>query len=181
MIRWIETVRWFWRTATSLACLSSTPMSTSSPFTLSTTGRWRRWLFKMHRVWGWNHLHQVPHPSFHHQVHLPLTEFAPFFRGQQVEDAPPLDLAQVISLNFTPIFERLYKQFVFFFYQIGAFGLQTFGGVYDDFKQSGVGSLEIDSISLYWAFLVNNPICTFEEIVLTKVWLETGVVLSHCK
>jgi len=60
------------------------------------------------------------------EVHLPLTEFAPFFRGQQVEDAPPLDLAQ-----------------------IGAFGLQTFGGVYDDFKQSGVGSLEIDSISLY--------------------------------
>jgi len=60
------------------------------------------------------------------EVHLPLTEFAPFFRGQQVEDAPPLDLTK-----------------------IGAFGLQTFGGVYDDFKQSGVGSLEIDSVSLY--------------------------------
>jgi len=60
------------------------------------------------------------------EVHLPLTEFAAFFRGQQVEDAPPLDLTK-----------------------IGAFGLQTFGGVYDDFKQSGVGTLEIDSISLY--------------------------------
>jgi len=60
------------------------------------------------------------------EVHLPLTEFAAFFRGQQVEDAPPLDLTK-----------------------IGAFGLQTFGGVYDDFKQSGVGSLEIDSISLF--------------------------------
>jgi len=60
------------------------------------------------------------------EVHLPLTEFAAFFRGQQVEDAPPLDLNK-----------------------IGAFGLQTFGGVYDDFKQSGVGSLEIDSISLF--------------------------------
>lgn len=60
------------------------------------------------------------------EVDLPLTEFAAFFRGQEVEDAPPLDLAK-----------------------IGAFGLQTFGGVYDDFKQSGVGSLEIDSISLY--------------------------------
>merc|ERR1711872_584316 len=60
------------------------------------------------------------------EVHLSLTEFAAFFRGQQVEDAPPLDLTK-----------------------IGAFGLQTFGGVYDDFKQSGVGTLEIDSISLY--------------------------------
>jgi len=60
------------------------------------------------------------------EVHLPLTEFAAFFRGQQVEDAPPLDLTK-----------------------IGAFGLQTFGGVYDDFKQSGVGTLEIDSVSLY--------------------------------
>merc|ERR1711990_1311836 len=60
------------------------------------------------------------------EVHLPLTEFAAFFRGQQVEDAPPLDLTK-----------------------IGAFGLQTFGGVYDDFKQSGVGTLEINSISLY--------------------------------
>merc|ERR1719370_1872695 len=29
-------------TATSLACPSSTPMSTSSPFAPSTTGRWRR-------------------------------------------------------------------------------------------------------------------------------------------
>jgi len=60
------------------------------------------------------------------EVHLPLTEFAAFFRGQQVEDAPPLDLTK-----------------------IGAFGLQTFGGVYDDFKQSSVGTLEIDSVSLY--------------------------------
>jgi len=60
------------------------------------------------------------------EVHLPLTEFAAFFRGQQVEDAPQLDLTK-----------------------IGAFGLQTFGGVYDNFKQSGAGALEIDSISLY--------------------------------
>merc|ERR1712032_1307451 len=60
------------------------------------------------------------------EVHLPLTEFAAFFRGQQVEDAPPVDLTK-----------------------IGAFGLQTIGGVYDEFKQSGVGTLEIDSISLY--------------------------------
>merc|ERR1712172_152245 len=31
--------------------------------------------------------------------------------------------------------------------KFGAFGLQTFGGVYDEFKQSGVGTLEIDSVS----------------------------------
>ena len=40
-------------------------------------------------------------------------------------DAPPLDLAKV-----------------------GIFGLQTFGGVYDEFKQAGVGALEIDFIAL---------------------------------
>ena len=33
------------------------------------------------------------------QVHLPLTEFAAFFRGQQVEDAPPLDLTKVIVFD----------------------------------------------------------------------------------
>merc|ERR1719370_1190914 len=71
------------------------------------------------------HLHSLNNGEME-EVHLPLTEFAAFFRGQQVEDAPPLDLNK-----------------------IGAFGLQTFGGVYDDFKQSGVGSLEINSISLF--------------------------------
>ena len=50
-----------------------------------------------------------------------------YYRGSIVEDAPPLDLEK-----------------------IGTFGLQTFGGVYDEFKQSGVGSLEIDLIALYW-------------------------------
>ena len=48
-----------------------------------------------------------------------------YFRGSVVEDAPPLDLAKV-----------------------GVFGLQTFGGVYDEFKQAGVGALEIDFIAL---------------------------------
>merc|ERR1711971_1297663 len=71
------------------------------------------------------HLHSLNNRQME-EVHLPLTEFAAFYRGQQVEDAPPIDLTK-----------------------IGAFGLQTFGGVYDEFKQSGVGSLEIDSISLY--------------------------------
>ena len=59
-------------------------------------------------------------------VELPFSEFKAFFRGREIEDAPPLDLAKT-----------------------GAFGLQTFGGVYDNFKQQGTGSLEIDSISFY--------------------------------
>ena len=48
-----------------------------------------------------------------------------YYRGSLVEDAPPLDLAKV-----------------------GIFGLQTFGGVYDEFKQAGVGALELDYIAL---------------------------------
>merc|ERR1711971_1459479 len=69
------------------------------------------------------HLHSINNGEME-EVHLPLTEFAAFYRGHQVENAPPLDLTK-----------------------IGAFGLQTFGGVYDEFKQSGVGTLEIDSVS----------------------------------
>ena len=56
----------------------------------------------------------------------PIKYFQAYYRGSIVEDAPPLDLEN-----------------------IGTFGLQTFGGVYDEFKQSGVGSLEIDLIALY--------------------------------
>ena len=54
--------------------------------------------------------------------------FQAYYRGSIVEDAPPLDLEK-----------------------IGTFGLQTFGGVYDEFKQSsvGVGNLEIDVMALY--------------------------------
>jgi len=59
-------------------------------------------------------------------VRLPFTQFRALYRGQEVEDAPPLDLQK-----------------------IGAVGLQAFGGVYDQFKQSGVGSLELDYIALY--------------------------------
>ena len=58
---------------------------------------------------------------------LEIEYFQAYYRGSIVEDAPPLDLEK-----------------------IGTFGLQTFGGVYDEFKQSGVGSLEIDLIALYW-------------------------------
>ena len=91
------------------------------------------------------------HHHHHHcrQVHLPLTEFAAFFRGQQVEDAPPLDLTKVTKFLFMAVIESTCFHKHIFYSQIGAFGLQTFGGVYDNFKQSGAGALEIDSISLY--------------------------------
>ena len=45
------------------------------------------------------HLYKNTNDNFD-QVHLPLTEFAAFFRGQQVEDAPPLDLTKVIKRGF---------------------------------------------------------------------------------
>ena len=60
------------------------------------------------------------------RINIPLSEFQAYYRGALVPDAPPLQLEK-----------------------IGTFGLQTFGGVYDEFKQSGVGSLEIDFIAMY--------------------------------
>lgn len=60
------------------------------------------------------------------RVSIPFSDFKAYYRGAVVLDAPPLDLGK-----------------------IGIFGLQTFGGVYDEFKQTGVGSLEMDFISVY--------------------------------
>ena len=60
------------------------------------------------------------------RISIPFSAFKAYYRGAVVPDAPPLDLRK-----------------------IGIFGLQTFGGVYDDYKQTGVGSLEIDFISVY--------------------------------
>ena len=54
-------------------------------------------------------------------VTLPLKEFKPFWRGKPVDDAAPLDTSNVTS-----------------------FGIQYFGGVYEDSKQSGPATLEID-------------------------------------
>ena len=59
-------------------------------------------------------------------IKLPFADFKAYYRGQEVTSAPPMDLRK-----------------------IGAFGLQTIGGAYEEFKQFGVGSLEIDFISLY--------------------------------
>ena len=59
-------------------------------------------------------------------IRRPFSEFKAFYRGQEIPDAPKMDLKK-----------------------IGAFGLQTFGGVYDQFKQKGGGSLEIDFVAFY--------------------------------
>ncbi|KAL5262452.1 hypothetical protein ACHWQZ_G007996 [Mnemiopsis leidyi] len=59
-------------------------------------------------------------------VDLPFSQFKAYKWGKELPDAPPLDLEK-----------------------IGSFGLQTFGGVYDDYKQQGTGSLEVDFVSFY--------------------------------
>ena len=59
-------------------------------------------------------------------VELPFSNFRAFKWGKEVEDAPPFDLVKT-----------------------GTFGFQTFGGVYDHYKQQGTGSLEIDFVSFY--------------------------------
>ena len=57
-------------------------------------------------------------------VSLPFDSFAFYYRGALVPDAPLLDPSDVTQL-----------------------GLQVFGGVYSDFKQSGASALELDWIT----------------------------------
>lgn len=57
-------------------------------------------------------------------VSLTFDSFAFYYRGSLVPDAPPLDPSDVSQ-----------------------FGLQIYGGVYSDFKQSGASALEIDWIT----------------------------------
>ena len=59
-------------------------------------------------------------------IRVKFSDFQASYRGALVLDAPPLQLEKIET-----------------------FGLQTFGGVYDEYKQSGVGSLEIDFIAMY--------------------------------
>jgi hypothetical protein len=54
---------------------------------------------------------------------LPLSDFKPYWRGQQLPDAEPLDTTSITSV-----------------------GIQFYGGVYEEGKQSGPSTLEIDWI-----------------------------------
>ncbi|XP_044596581.1 uncharacterized protein LOC123273266 [Cotesia glomerata] len=56
-------------------------------------------------------------------ISLPLKNFKPYYRGQEVLNGTPLDTANITT-----------------------FGLQVFGGVYSPFKQHGVSALEIETI-----------------------------------
>ncbi len=58
------------------------------------------------------------------EIQLKLRDFKPFYRGREVEDADPLNTSNITS-----------------------FGIQIFGGVYSEFKQSGVFALIIEEIS----------------------------------
>ena len=58
-------------------------------------------------------------------LHLPFEDFHEDFRGKVPPDEIPLNLAKIKSI-----------------------GLQGFGGVYDDFKQNGPCTLEIDYIKV---------------------------------
>lgn len=57
------------------------------------------------------------------EVKLPLNQFKPYYRGKLVPNQPELNIKNITT-----------------------FGLQVAGGVYNDFKQSGVSSLEINNI-----------------------------------
>ncbi|XP_059470152.1 uncharacterized protein LOC132193467 [Neocloeon triangulifer] len=62
-------------------------------------------------------------PNEFEEIDLPLSEFVAYYRGKPVADADPLDLSQITAV-----------------------GLQVYGGVYSEQKQSGPGSMEIDWI-----------------------------------
>jgi len=58
-------------------------------------------------------------------LEFPLTEFLPYIRGKLQNDSEPLDTSDITS-----------------------FGIQLYGGVYEDVKQSGPATLEIDWIKV---------------------------------
>jgi hypothetical protein len=69
-------------------------------------------------------------PSYEHfftatqefqELNFPLNEFKPYWRGQPLQNAEPLDSTNITS-----------------------FGFQLYGGVYEEHKQSGPATLEID-------------------------------------
>ena len=55
------------------------------------------------------------------ELNFPLNEFKPYWRGQPLQNAEPLDSTNITS-----------------------FGFQLYGGVYEEHKQSGPATLEID-------------------------------------
>eukprot|EP00729_Bicosta_minor_P010529 gene10529-21840_t len=64
--------------------------------------------------------------SYDQRVVLLFEQFTAIYRGAPVPDAPPLDLTSVVS-----------------------FGLQAYGGVYNNTQQSGAGAMELDTIALF--------------------------------
>lgn len=58
---------------------------------------------------------------------MPISEFKPYYRGKIIDNGPTLNVRNITN-----------------------FGIQVAGGVYDDFKQSGLSSLVFDHI---WAVM----------------------------
>lgn len=82
-----------------------------------------------------NNLNDEPNPTFEQKfkvntdsdtiVKLPISQFYPYYRGKIILDGPTLNVKNITS-----------------------FGIQVAGGVYENFKQSGLSSLVVDQI---WA------------------------------
>jgi len=63
-------------------------------------------------------------------VKMPLSQFKPYYRGKIIVDGPVLNVRNITS-----------------------FGIQVAGGVYENFKQSGLSSFVVDQIwaERWWA------------------------------
>ncbi|XP_060847953.1 uncharacterized protein LOC132927440 [Rhopalosiphum padi] len=82
-----------------------------------------------------NNLNDEPNPTFEQKfkvntdsdttVKMPISQFKPYYRGKIINDGPTLNVKNITS-----------------------FGIQVAGGVYENFKQSGLSSLVVDQI---WA------------------------------
>lgn len=80
-----------------------------------------------------DNLNDEPHPSFEQKfkvdqdtetvVKMPISQFKPYYRGRIINDGPTLNVKNITS-----------------------FGIQVAGGVYENFKQSGLSSLVVDQI-----------------------------------
>lgn len=58
-------------------------------------------------------------------VTLPLESFKPYYRGREMPDSAPLDIANITMFEF-----------------------QIYGGVYVPIKQHGVSALEIETVAV---------------------------------
>merc|ERR1719318_370451 len=76
--------------------------------------------------YDFEHKFQITQKDSFAEQKLLFSDFKAYYRGKEVANPVPFDLSKADKI-----------------------GVQAFGGVYDQYKQSGTGSLEIDNITFF--------------------------------